>query len=159
MRSKLIVGLLVFAGMASCTSSRSLTVSNEAQVRSQLESRKFTVIVDEVLSIGMRQRALVPGYYLKLDGNHMECDLPYFGVIYGNPFPGSYGERLSFQGPVTDYIFTQGKQGRMEVYFKVRTVEDNYNFELIIDPNGDVDLTIRSMHRQQITFYGNIWSS
>jgi hypothetical protein len=78
--------------------------------------------------------------------------LPYFGHAYRVPYGG--GKGLNFAEKITDYVMQRGKDGKINIYFKVNNNEDRYDYRLEVFDNGRAFVDISSDERDRIGFAG-----
>lgn len=127
------------------------TASTVAHV---LESRTWEAEMTYVMPLRMRMRYLQDRYGLKLSGDTLYSNLPYYGRAYSIPYGG--GKGLVFQAPIQDYQLNYSKKGFARLNIDVRNDEDRYTYQLDVFMNGHVDLVVRSQQRDPISFSGKL---
>ena len=80
--------------------------------------------------------------------------LPYFGVAYNAPYGG--GKSLNFNASITGYTTRALKKGKIQIDFKTRSDEDNYEYRLTIFPDGSTSIHVQPMNKQSISFTGEM---
>jgi len=101
-------------------------------------------------------RQLTPGYYtLKVSGDTLIADLPYFGRAYSAPVdPDKVG--LSFKATSFSYV-VNNKSNRWDITLKPRDPSEANNVSqlyLTVYDNGSANLQVISLSRQPISFTG-----
>lgn len=160
MKKFMFIPLLCMICFASCSSSKSSASSDsyDPNVVAGILNKDYTVTIYEADPMSMRNIQVGLGYYLRISGNTVDCNLPYYGQVY-TPAAAQFGsgsERLFFRKPVEDYIMTKGKNGMMNVNFKVYVDQDQYKFQLQIYPDGTSTINVNAFNRQPIVYYGNM---
>lgn len=79
-------------------------------------------------------RNLTTNYTLEIRNDSVFSYLPYFGVAYNAPYGG--GKSLIFNASITAYTTRALKKGKIQIDFKTRSDEDNYEYRLTIFPDG-----------------------
>ena len=80
--------------------------------------------------------------------------MPYFGVAYNAPYGG--GKSLNFNASITGYTTRALKKGKIQIDFKTRSDEDNYEYRLTIFPDGSTSIHVQPMNKQSISFTGEM---
>ena len=98
-------------------------------------------------------------YKINVDRMHTPHDsvfsyLPYFGVAYNAPYGG--GKSLNFNASITGYTTRALKKGKIQIDFKTRSDEDNYEYRLTIFPDGSTSIHVQPMNKQSISFTGEM---
>ncbi len=154
----LMAGVLALAA-AGCSASKSAVMSEAdtvtaGQIEEMLAERLYKLDFTRAYPSAGPSFALTSPYYVSVIGDRVESFLPYFGRVYSMPYGG--GEGLRFEGPIADYTQKEGKKGRQEITFSVKTGEDVYDFTLTVWPLGECSLMITPINKQNISFSGNI---
>lgn len=153
---------VILAGVVSitsCSSTRSVVHSEADEVRQQfigqmLQKKMYKVDFTRAYPQGGPSFTMNYPYFVSVIGDRVESFLPYFGRAYSIPYGG--GEGLHFEAPVRDYSMKEGKKGQQVITFNARTDEDDYNFNLEVYPSGEAYLSINAVHKQGMSFSGNI---
>lgn len=148
----LIFGLLGFS-LLSISATKVDKMDNSTQMlKSQLEAKNYRIDVDRALPVGMRDVTLTTIYSVKVVGDSIFSDLPYYGRAYSVPYGG--GDGLRFNSPMTDYKQVDGRKGSTEITFKTRSKEDTHDFRITIYSDGTSNVTVNSINRQSISYRG-----
>jgi signal transduction histidine kinase len=93
-------------------------------------------------------------YTLEIRNDSVFSYLPYFGVAYNAPYGG--GKSLNFNASITGYTTRALKKGKIQIDFKTRSDEDNYEYRLTIFPDGSTSIHVQPMNKQSISFTGEM---
>lgn len=129
----------------------------QKQVRDLLDSKKYLFIAQSAYTAGGAMIQLTSEFFLKLDGDTLESNLPFFGVAFNVPF-GSTSSPLSFKSSDFNYRVSKGKKGRIEIEIRLNRPEDPSQLYLSVSSAGFADLRVISLNRQAMSFYGEIQS-
>lgn len=139
-----------------------ITVAGSTDAQSQppvslnekLASRNFVFKARTANPSRGRTINLTSEYTVKVSGDSLVADLPYYGRAYSAPIGGTGG--IHFIS--TDFNFTlkQGKKNRMLLTIDPKDVSDAQELSFTIYDNGEADLIVTSNNRQAITFRGHI---
>ena len=104
---------------------------------------------------------LTSSYDLKLSNDTLTAYLPYFGVAYSAPAPGTTEGGVKFTSTKFDYKVTEKKNGTFEIFFKPldlqpRAPSDVQRMTLSVSEGGYASLQITLLNRQPITFTGSL---
>ena len=151
--------LLMMVLLSSCGSTNSLTkAEREAamaqQVQDALDARHYTIAVDWMKPLGGVPRQVNSDYELKVNGEELDCYLPYIGRAYRLPYGG--GKGLNFKAPIQDYSIQQLTSNRSQIEFTVRNDEDVYRFRIDVFDNGKSIIDIMAQDRDAISFDGEM---
>ena len=104
--------------------------------------------------VGGGSRNLTTNYTLEIRNDSVFSYLPYFGVAYNAPYGG--GKSLNFNASITGYTTRALKKGKIQIDFKTRSDEDNYEYRLTIFPDGSTSIHVQPMNKQSISFTGEM---
>ena len=145
---KLIGALLALVLLVGCATNKNLSpekakrmAETTQKVNEALNKQLFTIEVNHVYP----QR-------LRVTADSVYSCLPYFGHAYRVPYGG--GKGLNFAEKITDYVMQRGKDGKINIYFKVNNKEDRYDYRLEVFDNGRAFVDISSDERDRIGFAG-----
>jgi hypothetical protein len=148
------LAFVVLLFITSCTSIKT-TASKEQTVNSKVQSKDFIISVKSANPMGGTIINLSYGYDLRIKNDSAFAYLPYYGVAYSAPYNNEGG--IKFAEPMKEYSNTKNeKLTRWDIRFKVRDKSEGYDFYVNIFENGSSTITVNSMNRQQIIFYGEL---
>lgn len=151
--------LLVSVLVAACSTSRLTTAQKQARAEriasmmaDSIANRTFTVEVNYVSPQRMDARFLNSTYTVRILGDSIMSNLPYYGVAYRASF-----ERegpLDFDGNITGYNVTRQKNDvtRVKMFTRNRLEYIEYIFNFF--PDGKCSLDVISADRDKINFLG-----
>ena len=151
--------LMMMVFLSSCGSTNSLTkAEREAamaqQVQDALDARHYTIAVDWMKPLGGVPRQVNSDYELKVNGEELDCYLPYIGRAYRLPYGG--GKGLNFKAQIQNYSIQQLTSNRSQIEFTVRNDEDVYRFRIDVFDNGKSIIDIMAQDRDAISFDGEM---
>ena len=151
--------LLTMVVLSSCGTSNGLTkAEREAamaqQVMDALDSQHYTIAVDWMKPLGGMPRHVNTDYELKVNGDELDCYLPYVGRAYRLPYGG--GKGLNFKAPIQNYLIQHLTSNRSHIEFTVRNEEDIYLFRIDVFNNGKSIIDIVAQDRDAISFDGEM---
>ena len=104
----------------------------------------------------------VMGRWLKIDGNTVDCSLPYIGR---NDIPHMktraevrMDSKLEFNAEVQNYLLKlEAKKKRGIVTFSTRYGGDEYQFNITVDNTGRAFIRVTPENRDFIEYEGNVY--
>lgn len=126
----------------------------EQAVKKALEERNYTIAINHMNPMKGRSRTLTSDYSIEVRNDSLFSYLPYAGEAYNVPYGG--GKALNFNAPIGEYKQEAGKKGRTEITLDVKNEEDHYTYRLTVFPNGNATLNVQAIHRQSISFSGEM---
>lgn len=149
----LILSFLCVQNVSAQTKSENKKMVAEA-VQKALNSKAFTIHVEQMHPQSVRSRVLNSYYSLELRNDTVFSDLPYFGEAYSAVLGG--GKGLVFDAPISDLEITPEKKGKTRVRFTTKNEEDVYTYTLIFWENGSATINVQPMRRQFISYIGHL---
>ncbi len=153
------VTLLLAILLSACGSTNGLTkAEREAlvtrQVQECLDTRHYTIAVDWMKPLGGFPRQVSSNYDLTVNGDEIDCYLPYIGEAYHLPYGG--GKGLSFKGKIENYSINYPTSNRSHIEFTVVNDEDSYLYRIDVFNNGKAYIEITARDRDAISFDGEM---
>lgn len=99
-------------------------------------------------------RHLSPGYTLKVSGDTVIADLPYFGRVYQPSLSSDGG--IKFTSTKFEYSSTDRKKGGWDIVIKPKDASNVQEVSLTVFEDGSSSLRISCSDRQPITYNGFI---
>ena len=124
------------------------------QVQASLDSRQYTIAVDWMKPLRGMSKRLNYGYELKINGDEMDCYLPYMGEAYRLPYGG--GKGLNFKAPILNYTQTQTAGNCYLIEFDVVNDEDVFHYRIDLFSSGKAIIDIWARDRDSISFQGEM---
>ncbi|MDP4129714.1 MAG: DUF4251 domain-containing protein [Bacteroidota bacterium] len=125
------------------------------QLKAILDARQYTFIAQTATSMGGRSRQLTSEYTVKIHGDSLEADLPYYGRAY-SANPGDLDGGIRFQSTSFTYTVKDTKNGGWFITIIPEDKKKASKMDLSISQGGFGTLQVSSTNRQMISFYGNI---
>lgn len=159
---KKIIFLVALATVLAACSTQRLTPEEKDQARAMvarqvdenISRRAFTVQVSYMNALRGVSRPLTYGYDLKLSGDTLYSNLPYYGHAQSVPYGGGVG--LNFAAPIKSYRVKKEKKGSQAVTIDVTNQEDRYTYYLHVQSNGSTDVVVMAQKRDRISFMGTM---
>lgn len=156
--SILIVVLMAFSSCATkrLTPEQKLAMQDSVarMVSDSITSRKFTVEVNYVNPQRMEARFLNSTYTVRIKGDSIMSNLPYYGVAYRATM-----ERegpLDFDGNIQTYTILRPKPDLVRVKFFTRNKLEYIEYIFDFSPDGKCSLDVLSADRDKINFLGEM---
>ena len=167
--------VLVFGSFISCSSSKRPTDSDINRLRTLVEAKSFeftadwaspmvTTSVSSVLNSGLlppgsnasRINLVGNANYLKVFGDSVSANLPYFGE---RRFGGGYGSStgIEFDGIPKDYtqIYNSDKNN-YTISFSIKNKTEQYIITMDVYPNNSASVSVNTNNRFFIRYDGKI---
>ena len=157
---KSLIFLVAILFMVSCgslhNSQEKVTAEQKsAQIQDSIHARTFTVEFNYVNPMRMPPHYLTTAYTLRLCGDSLVSELPYFGRAYrANPADNDRSP-LSFSGRVREAKMVKGKND-YTITFKTKNGIELLEYTLNLFSNGQAYLSVSSSDREPISFNGAI---
>ena len=156
MKTKHFIRLVCVSILLVSCSSLKTTTETIQKVTQKIESKDFTIRVNQANPMRMRQIFLTSDYDLRIKKDSAFAYLPYYGVAYVAPYDSNEGG-IKFARRMTAYTVKSKKSsGSWIIHFKVRDTNYNYDFFIDVFNNGSADITVNSYERDAISFTGEM---
>lgn len=153
MKIKLIaVGTILLSSVFMC-SAKAQDSATIAQVKNMVDTKKYIFVPTSLTPAKGSMKQLTSAYELKIMGDSLFCDLPYFGRAYQASYSGDGG--FKFSSTHFDYSAKTEKE-KWNIVIKTRDSGNSRTFYLTIFNNESASLRILSNDRDAISFYGNL---
>ena len=101
------------------------------------------------------QQALTTPYSVIINDGRITSGLPYIGQAWDLPYGG--GKGLNFESPIDGYEQTLAPFGGGRIVVVTTDNEEDYlQYRFEINADGRVNLTVRSQHRETISYRGRL---
>ena len=151
----LLARSIPFALLLFMTAFDGFAQKDQKAISELIGSRNYIFKAETASPMSGRTRQLTPGYLLKISGDTVIADLPYYGRAYSAPTNLS-GGGISFTSVSSKYESSLDKKNRWQIQIKPIGVEDVDELTLTVFENGRADLKVNSRNRQPIAFSGYI---
>jgi hypothetical protein len=125
-------------------------------VRSLIESRKYIFNAQSATSQRGKTVQLTSEYFLKLNKDSLNVDLPYYGRAYSTAYPGNNDIAMRFESHDFSYETDSAKKGGWEITIKPKKEPKASAIYLSVSDGGYCTVRIISNNRDQISYYGTI---
>jgi hypothetical protein len=125
-----------------------------SDLKQKLSSKSFVFKARTASPARGRTIHLTSDYTLKVSGDSVIADLPYYGRAYSAPIGQPGG--ISFTSVEYNYSLTQDKKNRWRITIDPKDLSDAQEMSMTVYENGQADLIVTSNSRQAITFRGHI---
>ena len=146
----------IMTAMCSCgILSDQLSAEDQALVKQRLDAQSYKVNIEFMLPRRGSQQALTTPYSVTIDNGRIISGLPYIGEAWDLPYGG--GKGFTFDAPIVEYKQSLAAFGGGRIIEVTTNNEEEYLlYRMEIDPNGKVFLTVRSEHRETISYRGHL---
>ena len=128
----------------------------DVTMQSAIESKAYTFIAQSASPQTGGIIRLTGGitYTLKVNGDTLVCDLPYYGRAYNATYGGDAG--LKFTSVKFEHKVKTKKKGRWDVHIRTKDLTTNRDLWLTIFENGSTTVNVSSSDRQAINYQGDV---
>jgi hypothetical protein len=149
---------MLFAILSQSLQAQTRAEKKQVEVKKLIESRSYVFIAESANPLSGSSIRLTSIYFLKINKDSLDSHLPYFGVAFRAPM-GTNESPLSFLSTDFNYSMKKSKKGAFQVRIRINKPEDPDLMMLSVSNSGYATLSVNSMHRQTISFYGEIVSA
>ena len=149
-----LAGLIVFMHPAAAQdTAANRQGAGKASLENKLNKKKFVFVAQSISPLRGGMRQLTSYYDVKISGDTLASNLPYFGRAYSAPINPSDGG-LSFTSVSFDYMVKTRKKGGWEIAVKTKDLSDNQSLSFTILDNKSVSLQVTGNNRDPVSFSG-----
>ena len=124
------------------------------EIKALVESKTFVFDARNANPMGGRTVTLTSEYDVKVTNDSIYSYLPYYGVAYTASYGGS-DSPMNFKQPFETCDMEKTKKGYL-VKVKVKNGNDMLDFSFHISETGTTTLSVSSVNRQAISYYGDL---
>jgi hypothetical protein len=125
------------------------------EIKAIIESKNFVFDASTANPMKGRTVNLTSDYDMTIKNDSVFSYLPYYGVAYSGAAFGGSDSPMIFDSTIEEYTSEATKNGYM-VKFKTRKANDVVDCTFHISETGSTSLSVSSMNRQSITYYGDL---
>jgi hypothetical protein len=157
---KIFFALLIAVAIINPAEAQSKKAIKEAKkaadIKGLIDAKDYVFQALYMYPSGGGSRYLTSPYDLTVAPDTVEAYLPYFGVAYSNAGYNSGDDNgIKFKSTKFDYNTSINKKnGNYTIRIKTDDTNNATQMTLQVYSNGNADLTVLSMNRQQIRFSG-----
>jgi len=119
-----------------------------------VESKNFVFNARNANPMSARSINLTTGYDVKITSDSIYSYLPYFGVSHSAVYGGTESPMI-FSQPFESITSEDVKNGYL-IKVAVKNGSDRLDFSFNISVTGSTSLTVSSMNRQAISYFGEV---
>jgi hypothetical protein len=125
------------------------------QLKNRIESKQFYFHTQSATTQKGKTIQLTSEYFLKLNNDSLQADLPYYGRAYSAPY-GSTDQALLFKTTEFKYSADSTKKGGWNILIEPKNVSGISKINMSVTSTGYCTTHIISNTRSAISFYGTI---
>jgi Domain of unknown function (DUF4251) len=125
------------------------------QLKSRIESKQFYFHAQSATTQKGKTIQLTNEYFLKLNNDSLQADLPYYGRAYAAPYSSS-DQALGFKTTEFKYSADTTKKGGWDILIEPKNASGVSKINLSVTSGGYCTVHIISNTRSAISFYGTI---
>lgn len=149
--------LTLFVILSSSLHAQTRTEKRITEVKQLIESKNYVFVAESATPLSGSFIRLTSIYFLKINKDSLDSHLPYFGVAFRAPM-GTTESPLSFTSTDFDYSIKESRNAGFQIKIRINKPSDPDLMILSVSSSGYATLTVNSMHRQSISFYGEVVS-
>ena len=147
-----LIILLSFFGL----SGHAFAQENKPDIQALLQAKNYLFTAQYAQPLSGNQVTLTSTYTLRVSGDSLVCQLPYYGRAYAvENYPNGNGG-LMFTSHHFSYSVAPGKRGRYMVSIKMNDLTNVQQMFINVSKNGYASLQVTPTNRQAISYYGNV---
>lgn len=140
--------------LVGCGSSQNTSQSSSASTAA-VSAQQYEFVPNFMQPVGGRQRNITGNYFIRVNKNKVEVDLPYIGKA-AQASPGSLDQGMKFVTTQFGYTSQVGKKGQTEITIEPKDVGDIQSIRITAFSNGTGNVQINSVTRSAISYSGEI---
>lgn len=150
----ILIGVIIYTNPAGA---QDTAVNRQGAVKTSLEkkldAKDFVFVAQSISPLRGGLRQLTTYYDVKITGDTLVSNLPYFGRAYSAPVNPSDGG-LSFTSVSFDYTVKSRKNGGWDIAVKTKDLPDNQSLFFTVFDNKSASLQVTGNNRDPISFSG-----
>ena len=143
--------VLVFAFII--TGAGALNAQLEAQIKKTISDKQYVFTAQTYSSSSVVLQTLVVDYELRVMGDSVRGNLPYFGRSYTAQIATTDGG-IKFTSAKFEYLAEEKKKGRWEIMISPKDDRTVQKMFLTVYPDATANLVVQSPGRETMTFKG-----
>ena len=160
---KILVMIVAVMAIVSCATSEERAArqaENLKMVKASVGGQQYRISITSMTPMRGTSKTVM-GRWLKIDGNQIDCSLPYVGRE-DIPHAKTRGEvrmdsKIEYRGEVKDYLLQyQPKKKCGIITFKINYSGDDYQFRIIVDNSGTANIHLTPEDRDFIDYKGTV---
>lgn len=152
-KSKIYI-LLIIPFLAACVSQKA-KLAQEKAVSEALQNNKIQFVAQQAIPMRMKSIQLIDSYGITISKDSLHCNLPYYGVAQNAPY-GASDSGLNFNTTHFTLHKSEQKNGNYIINLQIEGQPMINKMSLNISPSGSTTLTVNSVNRDPISFFGDL---
>lgn len=129
--------------------------STKQSIKTAIDAKRYSFQPINITTSSGRLRQLDLGYFLRVNGDTLKVNLPYFGRAYSAPIdPSDAG--FDFTSTNFTYTVSPGKKNSHNISIKTKDRTYNTEFTLTVYDNGTAYLRASGSDREPVSYNGNL---
>lgn len=146
--------VLVFTGCATQQQAEKKELMRKA-VAEAVAKRQMHIEITSMNTLRYGARTVTPDFFLELRGDTLHSYLPYLGQAHQAPML-TPAQGLNFETAIQALRESHPKSHLTRIEMDVRTIEDFYLYVVELFDTGKAYIHVTSMHRDPISFDGEL---
>jgi len=131
-------------------------LEKQKEIEMMVNSKEFVFEAQNATPQNFRKIDLTTNpNFIKFKPDFIKSEMPYFGRVYGGIDYGGSNIGLQFEGVPKEFSVRKAKKV-YQIKVTVKTVKESYIIMLDVSSQGNSSLTISSINRSPITYFGKI---
>ena len=130
-------------------------LKSSSQIQDLIDSKNYVFVAQTAIPIGGRAINLTSPYEVRVSGDTVASDLPYFGRAFVAPINPSDGG-IHFTSTNFNYKVEGRKKGGWDIEILPKDSKDVRQMHLTLSASGYGTLQVVSNNRQQISYNGYV---
>ena len=156
----MMMAVMVFVACATPEERAARQAENLKMVKSSVGSQQYRISITSMTPMRGISKTVM-NRWLKINGNTIDCSLPYVGRE-DIPHPKTRGEirmdsKIEYRGEVQNYVLQyQPKKKCGIITFKINYSGDDYQFRIVVDNYGKARIRLTPDDRDFIDYEGSV---
>ena len=155
-----LLAAMVLNGCATSKEKAARKTEQAAKVKAVLAEKHYKIVVNSMADLSetdeKRSPQLLSTYRLEVRNDSLITFLPHYGYnhILGEAGVGTRG--LILYEPISSYQEELTKKSKRHIEISVEKEDDTLIFMIEVSANGNSNISVRSLRRDRISYFGNI---
>ena len=155
-----LLAAMALNGCATSKEKAARKTEQAAKVKAALAERHYKIVVNSMADLSEKDEKRSPqlksNYRLEVRNDSLITSLPHYGNnhILGEAGVGTRG--LILYEPISSYQEELTKKGKRHIEISVEEEDDTLLFVIEVSDNGNSNISVRSLRRERISYFGNI---
>ena len=155
-----LLAAMALNGCATSKEKAARKTEQAAKVKAALAERHYKIVVNSMADLSEKDEKRSPqlksNYRLEVRNDSLITSLPHYGNnhILGEAGVGTRG--LILYEPISSYQEELTKKSKRHIEISVEEEDDTLLFVIEVSDNGNSNISVRSLRRERISYFGNI---